>query len=987
MSLLETLGGLGQRLVQRVQQNFSNQPIVGGLVGQAIKTIAPNVNPQMVQGFTPPQVQLPQVHIPRVQIPQIHIPQFTTTPKVNSLAYNLLQKMTPAQPIAQNFLNYINPTNPKGLSALGGSLVMPGEPHIPTTATQTLANIPIMNQMLGEAGKIKLPGKQIVEKVAPKLTASQFGAQQSIQQTMEELGGKAKGIIESAGQKERGFVTTVKVAKNTADEVAQKIKGFYNPVANKATIAQAQQAVAQSYDLAKQRVFNEPLSADTNAIGLELMRQAQNAKRFDEATQIAEHLATKGTEVGQAIQAFSIWSRLTPEGMLRYGVQQVDKAKAEMGFLTKGVRGILGKGDLQLTAEDSSQITSLMKKANLATSEQAKGQFTKQALEVINKKIPYGVSDWLDAYRYTNLLSNPLTHLRNMTSNALQTFLTRPLTLGVSGHPIQAIKYYGGVVKGFGEAVSDAADVFKGTVSLEKPDIRQLKMQQAPGIFKIIPNAMEASDKFFQALIRNGELAGGKSLEQANQVAKYSLFRESFGKNPNQGYLLKGIDNATQGVMQLGHKFPLVRWFVPFIATPMNIAKQWIEYSPGGLTTLPGATNKGEQLAKTLIGSVVTAMGAKLAFDGRTTWATPTDPKQKELFYASGRKPFSVLIGDKWIPMQSAGVFAFPLALAAAAKHYQEDSRTALTDTQFQKLKNAVLSQVDYFSQQTFMQGLGNFMSLVKGDKDYSFEGNVASASSQLIPFSGLMGYITRLIDPVFRKAQGFTQKLESQLPGLSQKLPAYTSPEGEIQKRSLLDSFLPYAVGQQNPQYEQPYQQRIDKLQENNVINQAKKEVSQTGNKTVTAGNNQFFIYTDELGNSKSIPLNRPIPQLNLTGQTELDKLAVSKYNSTVNTKIKDIQTLVENNQLTAQQGEQQIQALRQQQTAAKTKIGKGPKLKVAKKPKLGRMPRIKLGRARKLPKIKLAKGKKVKIPKFKPLKIPKIAGYRPQARMGAFV
>ena len=122
-----------------------------------------------------------------------------------------------------------------------------------------------------------------------------------------------------------------------------------------------------------------------------------------------------------------------------------------------------------------------------------------------------------------------------------------------------------------------------------------------------ITRLMEAQDRFFSTLISAGEYAknikngipeaDAKSL--ADKVAEYSLFRQALDpKNETgQGAMLSAIDSFTETITKAAAKHRSISWFVPFIRTPMNIAKQQLEYSPLGLATLKGATNKKQQLS------------------------------------------------------------------------------------------------------------------------------------------------------------------------------------------------------------------------------------------------------------------------------------------------------------------------------------------------------------------------------------------------------
>lgn len=441
----------------------------------------------------------------------------------------------------------------------------------------------------------------------------------------------------------------------------------------------------------------------------------------------------------------------------------------------------------------------------------------------------------LDEFRYNNMLSNPRTHIRNAFSNLVQTFITRPATLVAQARPIEAIKYYGGVVKNIPDAFDEFIKSFKGERPIMKPDIEYISTMKLPKFMTIPTRAMEAGDIFFQTLIKGGERARGATEIGAKNIAEYSLFRQGL-RPEGQGKILSGIDSVTEAVYQFGNNVPVFRWFVPFVRTPMNFAKQWLEYSPAGITTMIGAGNKREQLAKAVLGSVVVGVGAKAALEDRTTWAAPTDPKQKELFYASGRKPYSIKIGNKWVSMQYAGPFALALALPAAAKFYTEDSRTALTDNQMDKLGSIIMASAEYLSGQTFLEGMGNFVKMASGDVDYTFKKNVAYTASQFIPLQGLVRWISTVIDPVYRRPKGMIEQIQSNIPVLSKGLEAYTMPNGEPSTRERVNLLTPYDITPEKPEYNQSLQERQQKLQQNAVINKVRKkiELEQTGSQKI---------------------------------------------------------------------------------------------------------------------------------------------------------
>jgi len=320
------------------------------------------------------------------------------------------------------------------------------------------------------------------------------------------------------------------------------------------------------------------------------------------------------------------------------------------------------------------------------------------------KFVKPGAGEVLREFRYQNMLSSPRTNLRNAFSNIFNTFITRPATKLLTEGVVPTAKYYKGVLTSFPEAVESFRKSLSGEAMIRKPDIRFIPTGKLPHFYGLPSRLMEAGDVFFSTMIRSGEELAGKAPGEAAEIAEYSLFRA--GLDPtgkSQGILLSKIDQFTAGVYQL-RKVGL-DWFIPFIQTPMNYAKQWLEYAPTGVATIPGATKKKEQVAKWVLGSMVTLIGAKMAADGNTTWEAPRDEEAKKLFYESGRKRFSVLIGGRYVPLIMTGPFALALAIPAAVKYYQDENKTALTDSQMEKLTAVAGDMANFFSQQTFLTG------------------------------------------------------------------------------------------------------------------------------------------------------------------------------------------------------------------------------------------------------------------------------------------
>jgi hypothetical protein len=105
----------------------------------------------------------------------------------------------------------------------------------------------------------------------------------------------------------------------------------------------------------------------------------------------------------------------------------------------------------------------------------------------------------------------------------------------------------------------------------------------------------------------------------------------------------------------------------------------------------------------------------------------------------------------------------------------------------------------------------------------------MAFTASQILPWNGLLRYISTTIDPTYRKASTFGESFIKDIPGLSKNLPAYKSPLGEEQRRGKFDPILPYSFGTEG-ETEKKYipllKERTEKLKTNAQFNQLNKKI-----------------------------------------------------------------------------------------------------------------------------------------------------------------
>jgi len=161
-------------------------------------------------------------------------------------------------------------------------------------------------------------------------------------------------------------------------------------------------------------------------------------------------------------------------------------------------------------------------------------------------------------------------------------------------------------------------------------------------------------------------------------------------------------------------------------------------------------------------------------------------------------------------------------------------------------------------------------------------------------------------------------------------------------------------------------YKKIIEKRTEDRNIDSAKEQMKAGTTNTATVG--QKILIKQPNGDIKTIDMSFQPTAPKLTGNTELDKKLISKYNSQITSKVNDIIALYEANKISDTEAEKQLQALVKMKTSyAKAKKPRKITIKKVKMPSF-KMAKLKQSKVKKItlpkmPKIKIAKYKEPKI------------------------
>jgi hypothetical protein len=142
----------------------------------------------------------------------------------------------------------------------------------------------------------------------------------------------------SSNLKERGHIETLRDSGNTTQSLKERLKGLYEPTTNEQAVNIANQKIDEGIESAVSFVKSaKNLRPEHVATAHRLIQEFQKAGEIGRAVDIAEYIAEKGTQAGQSIQSFSIFNRLSPEGILVHANRVVDKVNAKLNVFQEKV--------------------------------------------------------------------------------------------------------------------------------------------------------------------------------------------------------------------------------------------------------------------------------------------------------------------------------------------------------------------------------------------------------------------------------------------------------------------------------------------------------------------------------------------------------------------------------------------------------------------------------------------------------------------------
>lgn len=579
--------------------------------------------------------------------------------------------------------------------------------------------------------------------------------------TEDELDSKMKVKYKHEEDKDTPYKRKFFENARTSSIVSQEVKEnldvtHYERQANEVTLAEAQSKLDEQGDsLIRQWSYKKKdFTAEDVAIGAILLERYQQNGDIEAAVDVVQKLADMGTEVGRAVQMYSIFQRLTPEAMLIYQQRKLNDIFKDISKKKTGKWVEANKDKFKLTENDSKFITEQVEKAQQAETERQKQIELAKIESRINEKLPPERGQSIKAFRRIAMLFNPKTQIRNVVGNALivpvndvadiigtkiDKAIAKKTGVRTTNYSDYKAKWQG-FKKGVTETIEDHKlgvrtsptgskyeFSFGGKSFNENTNLKAVNYinNKLNAVENILNTVMSGGDRpFYEATFNNslqGQMKANNVTTPTQEMIDIAV-NEALSRtwNDDNGYT-KAVLGIRRAMNKLNvHGFGLGDLIIPFAKTPANLTKAMVEYSPLGAIEaiidycdMRKAISRGEMTAqqqkkfvestsKAITGTILRVISYALAKSGATT-GSADDDKDVRNFEQNvlGIQPYSIKIGDKTFTYSWANPISAPLAIMADTYKMSKENANL-----FDILTNGFKTAGEVVVDNSFLQGI-----------------------------------------------------------------------------------------------------------------------------------------------------------------------------------------------------------------------------------------------------------------------------------------
>lgn len=592
----------------------------------------------------------------------------------------------------------------------------------------------------------------------------------------------------------------------------------YDVVTDRSAVQQAQakiarngwREVANSF-IAKAELGQRITKADT-AEAISAYNLAISEGDHKAAFELATAIADAAHDSAQMVQAMNLMNRLTPEGRLLTLRRLVDKMNDRAARQNRAPRqNTADSGDVEGARVDYiDKVTGFTLSDELATNylmaeTDAERAAAWDAITTsIADQIPSTFMEKANFWRYTSMLTNPTTHIRNIIGNAIQ-MGARKIKNGIGTAIERAVikdpsqrtkavnvdkdlkafakgqyetdqnaamgsgKYSDATAAGIEREIQSKRKMFKGEDVLSRAvqgigDLNSRALDYEDVIF----NRAAYVDSFAQALQAKGvtaaEAHAGTRTADVEAARAYAIEEAQKATYRNTTALSEALSQfgryeGDNPVKRAG-SFVADALF-PFRKTPANILTTGLDYSPVGIAKSVKealwdvrkgnctAADAVDSLASGLTGTGIFALGAYLAAEGLLHVRAGDDDKEEAFEKSMGEQDYAIQIGDKSYTLDWALPAAMPLFAGAATEKSHEKGGST-----FDALVDSLLGMQDVVLETSMLSSLNDlisYWSYADNKVGYLLDRAASSYAGQYIPAAG--SKVASVFDDTVRKS------------------------------------------------------------------------------------------------------------------------------------------------------------------------------------------------------------------------------------------
>lgn len=501
-----------------------------------------------------------------------------------------------------------------------------------------------------------------------------------------------------------------------------------------------------AFDLWKRDIDRGVAGAEVSARAAFLLNHFAESGNKQQWLETLHYTQMLGTNTAQGLQALRMIRTLNPQDKVAFARMTIQRAVADMTQKYK-------------TKIDMTAAEPLIQQLEQADTDVHRDEILGNIQQIVADQIPSTALDKWTALRYTNMLGNLKTMVRNVAGNvAMQMQYRIKDTIAAGMEQIASVLTDGKVERT--KSVTVGKDLMKAC----REDFQQYKGIVADG--GKYGDRISGKDQFRQGVEEKRTIFKNKLMETYRKGTNWAMNNEYFGDEAfgREGYVralagylkANGVKDADlskvdNGLMDKARAYAIQQaqeatfhdatalsrtlsklqrdagvvgeGILPFVKTPANALVRAEEYSPLGFINSTVKTIEGIQgtatgaevidsWAKTFTGTGLVAIGAFLKAQG---WITggPDDDKDKETFdKMNGEQPYSIIIpGVGSYTMDWLNPTAMPVFMGAQFWDLFSAGREDIT---FADVEQIFASLADPMIQMSMLQGLNDTLDGIK---------------------------------------------------------------------------------------------------------------------------------------------------------------------------------------------------------------------------------------------------------------------------------